>query len=93
MQNYFRAMRSQPLVAVQFDHDDVYMNGVKAGFVFTSPDEEGLFLELRGAVCKRFRDRNNLVLWMLKNAPRQFPKVREHLLRHVRPFPTFKYAA
>lgn len=83
----------QSICIVSIQHDQVFINGVKSGFVFTDPDEDGTFLNLTGAAVKKFRNRNNLTLWLLKNASRYFPQVLVYLLQHVERFPIFKYAA
>ncbi len=71
---------------VHVEHDTIFVAGVKSGFIFTDPDEPGVFVEMPGAICKRFRNRNNVSLWLIKHAEEHFPKVREHLIRKMRHF-------
>jgi hypothetical protein len=67
---------------VHIEHDNkIYADGVYVGFWFNDADEDGAFLMLAGQPCKKFRDANNLKLWLVKRIENIFPAVRDYLVQ------------
>lgn len=85
---------------LRLNGESVLLGGVKAGLVFSDPDDGRVHVELPGAKQYReFQSKVEAVRWLAKNSRRLLPACRDYALRMFRaahpyvsqtfPFPQF----